>query len=105
MTHSRCEDEIVSKLKSPDGRYMAILYHRKCARSPNQFTGVTVEEVGMFASLFEKQPMLSLDGIHEISGTWISPTHLEVTSPAFSDPKTVLNQETTWKTMTISYKQ
>jgi len=105
MSHTHCDDKILSQEKSPDGKYMAVLYHRSCANNTGLYTCVNVQEItGSVFSKGEAQPVLALRGIHEISTTWTSANGLEIKSEGFKDQKTVLTRQDAWKTIKISYK-
>jgi len=102
MSHSHCDNKTVNEVKSPDGRYVAILYHRSCVNGA-LYTWVSVQENSLLFG--ETEPVLELEGIHEISGVWKDSNHLEISSVGFQNQKTVLSQETSWKTVSISYKE
>lgn len=102
MTHTHCEDKILSEMKSPDGKYVAVLAHRSCANGTGLYTGVIVRENSLV--LGESVPVLTMRGIHDITGAWIEANHLEVSSEALKDEKSVLSKETSWKSVVISYK-
>jgi hypothetical protein len=102
MSHSHCDDKTLSELKSPDGTYVAILSHRSCVNGAS-FTSVKLRENTLLFG--DDEYVLMLAGVHEISGVWNDPNHLEIRSEAFQDEKAVLTEETSWKTVSISYKE
>ena len=105
MSHTHCDDTILSQEKSPDGKFVAILYHRSCANHTGLYTFVNVQEIsGPTFSTGETKPVLTIRGFHEISGVWVAPNHLEIRSEGLQDQKAVLSQESNWKTVSISYK-
>ena len=102
MSHSHCDNKIVNEVKSPDGKYIAVLYHRSCVNGAS-YTWVSVQEnTRVFA---EGETVLELEGIYEIHGVWKDSNHLEISSAEFQDQKTVLSQETNWRFVSISYKE
>lgn len=102
MSHSNCDDKTVNELKSPDGKYVAVLFHRSCANGALS-TWVSVQEnTRVFA---EGEPVLQLEGIHEINGVWKDSNHLEISSVGFQNQKAVIHQETSWRTISISYHE
>jgi len=101
MSHSHCDDKTLSELKSPGGEYMAILSHRSCFNGAS-FTSVSVRENTLLFG--DNEYVLTMKGIHEISGVWKDSNHLEISSEAFQNQKSVLTQEPNWKTVVISYK-
>ena len=105
MSHTHCDDKILTQQRSPDGKYMAVLYHRACANATGLYTCVNVKETsGAVSSQGETQPVLTLRGFHEISASWINPNSLEITSPGLKDQRAVLTQENNWKDIKLSYK-
>lgn len=106
MSHARCEDRILSQEKSPDGKYIAILYQRSCANQTGLYTCVSLQETARSGlSTGEIQPVLTIRGFHEIDGVWIGPNHLEIKSEGLENEKAVVSQESSWKTVGISYKR
>ena len=106
MNHTHCDDTILNQEKSPDGKFVAILYHRSCANHTGLYTYVNVQEVsGPILSRSETKPVLTMRGFHEIRGVWVGPNHLEIRSEGLQDQKSILSQESNWKTISISYKK
>jgi len=102
MSHTHCDDTILSQQKSPDGKFLATLYHRSCANNTGLYTFVNVQEI---SGPGETKPVLTISGFHEISGVWVDPNHLEIRSEGLQNQKAILSQETNWKTIIISYKK
>ncbi len=105
MSHTHCDDKILIQQKSPGGKYEAIVYHRSCANSTGLYTCVNLQEIpGILSSKGETQPVLTIRGFYEISAIWTDPNTLEIRSVGLKDQKAILSQETTWKAVSISYK-
>jgi hypothetical protein len=105
MSHTHCDDEILTQHRSPDGNYVAVLYHRSCANKTGLYTCVNIKEAsGAVSSQGETQPILTLRGFHEINAIWINQNSLEITSTGLKDQRVVLTQENNWKDIKISYK-
>lgn len=105
MSHTHCDDEILTQQTSPDGKYAAILYHRSCANKTGLYTCVNVKETsGTGSSQGETRPILTLRGFHEIKAIWINQNSLEITSTGLKDQRAVLTQENNWKDIKISYR-
>lgn len=104
MSHTRCEDTELRREKSPDGKYTAVTYHRSCANNTAQYTWVSLIEVSEGSlSKSETRPVLTLKGAYEITATWNDSDTLEVACAGLADPKAVLTQENSWKTIQIRY--
>ena len=105
MNHTRCDDKILTQEKSPDGKYVAILYQRSCANNTGQYTCVNLQEnPGTLSSKGETQPILTISGLYEIRATWNSPNTLEIQSDGLKLQKAILTQEDRWKSVSIHYK-
>jgi hypothetical protein len=106
MRHTHCDDEILSVEKSPDQKHVAILYHRSCANNSGLYTCVNLQEgPESVLSKGEIQPILTIKGFHKISAIWTSANTLEIKSPGLQDHKAILTQESSWKTVSISYPE
>ena len=106
MSHTHCEDKILSEVKSSDQKHVAILYHRSCANDSGLYTCVNLQEApGSLSSKGETQPILTIRGFHKISAVWTSSNSLEIKSAGLQDHKAILTQESNWKTVSISYTQ
>lgn len=105
MSHTHCDDTILSQKESPDRKFVAILYHRSCANNTGLYTFVNLQEISEPPlSTAEIKPVLTIRGFHEISGVWTGPNLLEIRSEGLQDQKAILSQESNWKTVSISYK-
>jgi hypothetical protein len=105
MSHTRCDDKIVAQEKSPDGKYVAVLYHRSCANNTGLYTWASLQDIsGIPSSQNEAVPILTITGFHEIGANWIGPNALEIRSEGINDQKAILSQENTWKGIRIFYK-
>ena len=105
MSHTRCNDKMLARLSSSDRKYTAILYHRSCANDTAKYTWVNLEEVGQgIFSKSETQPVLTIEGFHEINATWTGPETIEIKCRRLADQKAILTQKTVWKGIHILYK-
>lgn len=106
INHTRCDDKILTQEKSPDGKYVAVLYHRSCANNTGLYTCVNMQEnLGARSSKGETQPILTIRGFHEIRAIWISPDTLEIQSGGLKLQKAILSKEERWKSISIHYKE
>ena len=105
MSHTHCDDTILTQEKSPDGKYVAVLYQRSCANNTGLYTCVNLQESpATVLSKGQTQPVLTIRGFHEISAIWTGSNTLEIRSSGLKDQKAILSQENGWKTIIISYK-
>ncbi len=105
MSHTHCDDKILTQEKSVDGRYVAVLYHRSCANNTGLYTCVNLQEASTtLLSNGEAEPILTIRGLHDITATWTGPNSLEIKSEALQDQKAILTQQDKWKMVNISYK-
>ena len=105
MNHTRCNDKILSQEKSPDEKYVAIMYQRSCANNTGQYTCVNLQEAATTRlAEQEAEPVLTIRGFYKITATWTGPNSLEIRSEGLQDQKAVLTQHGSWKTVVISYK-
>jgi hypothetical protein len=104
MNHVRCDDRVVSKEGSPDGRFVALSYARRCANNTGLYTWVGLEETSRTEeSKGESEPVLTIQGIHNIKLVWQNSRSLAVELPKLLDGKGVVTQMDSWRTVTISY--
>lgn len=103
MRHTRCNDTILSREKSPDSRFVAILYRRSCANNTGLYTWVGLQEVSTTMADTEIEPILTIAGTHDITAVWKNATNLAVDSEGLRNHKAVMTQKDAWKQITISY--
>lgn len=104
--HAKCDDEVLSKVKSPDGKHLVTLVHRTCHGS--EWTYVKVETV---PSWFGSDPvsryeyLMSVPVRAPVTAVWRDSTHLEITSPAIHhEVARDYPPETRWGAIEVSYK-
>ena|ERR1041385_1864516 len=101
VSHSDCTDKPFNEVKSPDGKHVAIFFHRSCVNGA-LYTWVSLQEITrVFA---ESEPILNVEGLHEISATWTDSNHLEISSEALQHPESVRTKVTGWHNIAIAYK-
>lgn len=106
MRHTSCDDKVLVQEKSPDGKYVAILYHRSCANNSGLYTCVNIQEVSnKVIAKPESQPILTIRGFHDISAIWSGPNNLELKTSGLTKQADILTQENGWKEILISYKE
>ncbi|GEM_PF-3855706 len=86
MDHAKCEDTVINSVKSPDGKYTVIVYHRSCSAGTGKYTWIklTKESSSFWSSEYE-ETLISINGYHSVEITWVSSTQLEMKSPAFEN--------------------
>jgi len=105
--HAKCDDKVLSSLKSPDGKYVVTAAHRTCQGS--EYTWVKVETVpSWFGSdpVIRDKIVMSVPVKAPVTTVWLDPTHLEIVSPAVDliegkdDP-----YERHWRDLELSYRR
>ena len=48
MSHSHCDNNTVNEVKSPDGKYIAVLYHRSCVNGAS-YTWVVCKRIRSYS--------------------------------------------------------
>ena len=104
--HAKCDDAVLSKLDSPDRKYLVTAAHRTCQGS--EYTWVKVETgpswVGREPVVRDKI-IMSVPVKAPVTAVWLDSTHLEISSPAVSliegkdDP-----YERHWLGIEVSYR-
>ncbi|HKR61789.1 MAG TPA: hypothetical protein VJS64_19035 [Pyrinomonadaceae bacterium] len=84
MEHSHCDDNVILQVKSPDGAYLATVYHRSCAGGSGRYTCAMVEEVPAhwWSSKGDVGHLLNIPEFHPITAVWKDRRHLEITTTA-----------------------
>lgn len=104
--HAKCDDKVLSKVKSPDGKHLVTAAHRTCQGS--EYTWVKVETVPSWFgpdSVVRDKVFMSVPVRAPVTAVWVDSTHLEIMSPVVhliegkDDP-----YETHWRGIEVSYK-
>lgn len=104
--HAKCNDAVVSKLKSPNGKYLVTAAHRTCQGS--EYTWVKVETVATWFGpdpVIRDKVIMSVPVRAPVTTVWLDSTHLQISSPAVylvegkDDP-----YETHWREIEVSYR-
>lgn len=104
MKHTRCNDEILRSEKSPDGRFMAIAFARSCANNTGHYTWVALKEgSSITGGESELEPVLTIEGTHDIKLNWRTPNNLQIESSGLQNKKEVITQRDAWEKVTITY--
>jgi hypothetical protein len=112
MSHSQCEDRVISQAKSPDGEYVATAYHRTCGSElsfERNYTYAEVKEVPphFWSSPTEGRTLASFSGHRPLSVKWTGLRQLVVVTPNLKeiDPERKgIGQDTFWKHVQIHYE-
>ena len=111
MRHSGCEDEVISRALSSDGKYEAFAYHRTCGREGSErlSTYALVKEVPphWWSSATDPRHLADLEGHRSLSVKWESLRQLVIVTPNLKevDPERKgLAQDTFWNDVQIHYE-
>jgi len=110
MEHTRCDDRVVSQVKSPDGKYVAIVYHRSCAGGSGRYTCARIEEVPphFWSSAGEPGYVMAIREFHPVSASWRDATHVEISTPGLQqqDPAELaaFPPKNSWAGISVTYK-
>ena len=101
----RCDDTIISRATSPDGKYMATVRHRRCQDGlstvaelkevPPHFWSAPVQPRGLFPTL---------GGLRPVTVRWEGPRRLVVVAPNLQRVEKGFFQDTFWKDVDIHYE-
>lgn len=103
-----CDKTVVSRATSPDGKYVATAYHRRC-----QDSLFTVAEVKEVTPHFWSAPVTplglfpTLDGLRPVTFRWEGPSRLVVVTPDIEQDDPIRRgffQDIFWKDVHIHYE-
>jgi hypothetical protein len=113
MEHTHCDNTVVSQVKSPDGAYLATVYHRSCAGGSGRYTCAKIEEIPphFWSSSGDVGHILIISEFHPISAMWSDRRHLVIATPGLpnvpdsSPPPDMLSDrpKKTWRDIEVSY--
>ena len=101
MSHSRCEDEVLTKENSPDGSFAVVVSIRRC-KTNSQFTSAALRENSMRATS-DPEPVLVLQGIHGLKVHWQTSRDLAITPTGTVTNKEILNKRDRWQSVSIHF--
>jgi hypothetical protein len=110
MEHTRCSNTPVGRHGSPDGKYVAVLYHRSCAGGTGRYTVARIEEASSEARPGgdEAGHVLTIREFHPITAKWKDSTHLEVITPGLRQQNpnelAAFPPKASWKDISITYR-
>ena len=102
MKHTHCDDTILERVKSPDGKFVAVLYERACANRTGLSTCVKIEDVAEPDG--EPGHVLIVVGLHKISAKWKDAANLQVECAGLPD-SIIATQKHEWKQLKIFYNE
>jgi hypothetical protein len=107
MKHTDCDDNVVSQVKSPNGKFIATCYHRSCAGGSGRYTCTKIEEVPahFWSTEGETGYVMTIGEFHPITARWLDATHLEISTPGLQNQRSAaLTMRENWSGISISYK-
>lgn len=86
MEQAHCEDTEIERVKSPNGKLVAVIYNRDCSRGAHAFTYADVEDPSeQILWPRDRHPTVCYlvtltDGVHPLEVRWKDDGHMEVSS-------------------------
>jgi hypothetical protein len=104
---SGCDEEMLDEIASPDGRYVAAVFERRCDERASE-DPIIRYVAARFADAedYGEDPMADAIYIHagdaELSAAWIQPGWLAIVSSG--QPEQVIQWSANWQDVTIVYQ-
>ena len=109
MEHAHCDDALVKRIPSPDGRLSIAIYNRSCSAGTGLYTYAAVEETR--SALLWSRPnvvcyLVTLGGgYHQLDAVWKDAHHIEVSSPEeLENEYAIVSREETCENISIGYQ-
>ncbi|MEX0808142.1 MAG: hypothetical protein WD044_05390 [Dongiaceae bacterium] len=104
---SGCNEEMLDEIESPDGRYVAGVFERRCDEGASEDPVVRyVTARAVDAENYGEDPLKAAiyvaGGEHELSAAWIQPGWLAIISSA--PPDQVIQWSANWQDVIIVYQ-
>src|SRR5947209_95430 len=86
MEHAHCEDTEIKRVKSPNGKRVAVIYNRSCSQGSGLYTYAEVEDPSEFILWpRNRHPEVCFlatlaDGYHQMDVVWKDDKHISVSS-------------------------
>jgi hypothetical protein len=106
MEHAHCDDTVVKRVPSPDGKLDIVISNRSCSGGSGLYSSAKVEEVGgwLWRSTLEHCFLVTLaGGYHHLDATWLDQKHIEVTSSDELDGNSISSEQETCNDISVSY--
>jgi hypothetical protein len=105
MEHSRCDDQLVKRVPSPDKSLQLAIYNRSCSRDTGRYTYATILKTS--SSFWFKDDLLcyvaTLHGYHPMEAAWKDSKHVQIRSTAPLRETEVSSKEETCGEIRIDY--
>ena len=95
-----CVGTAVEEAISPDGRYVATLFHAECGPTAELRTGLSVRDARSAFDSAEQPAFLTIAGQHEFGFAWSAERSLTVSLPQTD----VLERSDTWRDVRVVYE-
>ena len=105
MEHAHCDDTLLKRVPSPNGKLVIVIYNRTCNRGVTFFTYADVEDATVWFS-WPRHPVVCFlvshaDSPHQLDAAWRDGNHIDVSSPDELDRYDVALPEHTCKDIDI----
>ncbi len=105
MEHAHCDDTLLKRVPSPNGKLVIVIYNRTCNRGVTFFTYADVEDATVWFS-WPRHPVVCFlvshaNSPHQLDAVWRDGNHIDVSSPDELDKYDVGLPEHTCKDIDI----
>ena len=108
MEHAHCDDTLLKRVPSPDGKLVIVIYNRSCSGNPSS-TYAEVEDPAVWTIWPQGRHsevcfLVTLaGGYHPLDARWVDDKHIEVSSTDEFDKDYISSQDDTCKEMAVAY--
>lgn len=95
-----CAGTAVAEAISPDGRYVATLFHGECGAAAELRTGVSLRDSRAAFNPQDQPSLFTLEGHRELAFEWSSARSLTVSLPP---SEAELERADTWRDVRVDY--
>ena len=108
MGHAHCDDTLVKRVPSPDGKLVIAIYNRSCSGGTGLYTYAEVEDPSVWFSWPNHPEVCFLvtlaGGYHQLDAVWKDGRHIEVSSTdELEKDYNISSQHDTCNEMAVAY--
>ena len=96
-----CVGTAVEEAISPDGRYVATLFHQECGPAAELSTGLSIRDARVAFDPAEQPAFLTIEGQREFTYEWSTARSLSVSLPQAG---AVIERADTWRDVRVDYE-
>lgn len=110
MEHAHCDDTVIKRVPSPDGKLVIVIYNRSCSGGTGLYTYAEVEDPAVWTIWPQGRHsevcfLVTLaGGYHQLDARWLDDKHIEVSSTdALDTDYSTSSQHDTCNDMAVKY--